>query len=181
MASVFCRSKILLLRGVFPQEIMTVKHNIEVQPDPQTTYNEIPKRFTSVDEWPKASNLKCWTCDRIPHSYPRFLPLNVRDDTCDVHGNFCRWGCVVSYVMKEYSQCQQCDLLYYICVFESKFTGTRRLKILPTPPKILMKEYCGNNGITEKEWAEKADKIDAQYSLPIYTMAELCNYQKKIN
>ncbi len=176
------KTNLLIIRGLFPQDFAVVKPvNIRAA-DPKLAeeapvYTEIPKKFTGVEQWIKYSNLRCWSCDQIPLDYPRFLPLNIEyntkcpsQDKCDVEGNFCEWGCVVEYVMRRFDKDKQPNLLDDIAYFESKFTGFRRIKVIRPPDKTEMKQYCGNNGLTPKQWREKLRQNDRDYSLDHYKM-----------
>jgi len=184
------KTNLLILRGVFPADFTTesgfydsavieVEKNKETQP--QTVYTEIPKKFTGVESWITFSNLKCWTCDRKPTTYPKFIPLSpekdaLGNDVCDVEGHFCEWNCVIRYILTEYPPSYQPDLLESVILFESKFSGIRKAKIQPSPPKTEMKDYCGKQGLTPQQWGEKLDRINSDYSLSNYKMT---NYRDR--
>jgi hypothetical protein len=163
---------LLVLRGVYAKDFTT---NTSYKSTPEhiedsVIYTEIPKRFTCVEEWPTYSNLRCWNCDLLPPSYPRFVPLNPEKDkddrdVCDPHGNFCEWNCAVRYTMREFSD-QQWDILRAICLFESKFSGKHKKKIMPAPAKTKMAAYCGKNGITPKQWRDEMARLNNEYTLP---------------
>jgi hypothetical protein len=162
----------LVLRGIFPQDftkpVAPVASDASAQ-DRALVYTEIPKRFTGVESWPRYSNLKCWYCGLVPASYPCFVPKNIEsdgtEDACDPEGVFNTWNCVVAYIMKNYPPTQWWELNEAVLIFESKFSGCRRKKIMPAPPPTLRKEYCGANGITEKQYIEKIENINKDYSL----------------
>lgn len=65
-------------------------------------YDKIPNIFTSIDKWIKSTNLKCWNCSLNFDSIPVFLPVNCTKKNNilyqEVHGNFCSFNCVKSYV-----------------------------------------------------------------------------------
>lgn len=176
------RTNLLTLRGVYPKDFASDPIYDKVGPDvekkiaePVVVYTELPKKFTSVDTWPKFSNLKCWECDLLPTSYPRFIPMDPEmdkdgNDTCTPYGHFHKWNCAVRYVMREFPRDQQPDVLELICIFESKFSGKRREKIMPSPPKTLMKAYCGKDGITPKQYEDKIMQLDNDYGLSSYLM-----------
>lgn len=174
MDTIIKKSNILIIYGVYPKDFIT--HEIFVDEKthkPDILYTEIPKKFINVANWPTVSNLKCWGCDQIPISYPKFIPVNPEQDgngyeTCDVVGNFCEWNCVVKYVESEFPKEQQWDTLKLISRFESKFTGKYREIIMPCPPKTLMQQYCGKAGLTAKQWRDKLMFIDSSYSLSAY-------------
>jgi len=175
-------SNLLTLKGVFPRELMTAKPHI---PSAVITgssckstgvYQAMPNHFTSVEEWPKSTNLRCWYCDLAIIGYPRFIPTNPsRDaqgrDVCDVHGHFHEWNCAVRYAMNEFTDDAIWDALQLISLFETKFSGKYRPKILPSPPKTIMRQYSGENGITVAQYREKIDNINTGYNLNSYKLS----------
>lgn len=176
-------ANLLVLRNIYPEDFTHENDERDIkikQVEPLDAYDEIPGRFTSVEKWPSFSNLKCWECDQLPVSYPRFVPINPEkdengNDICDVLGNFCEWNCAVRYTTKEIPKEQQWDTLRMICVFESKFSGIYKEKIMPSPPKTLMRAYCGRHGLTPREYKEKIELINDNYGLSSYKMIHFTN------
>jgi hypothetical protein len=168
------KSNIIILKGIYPKDFNQNLTIIGKITHDQISYTDIPKRFISKETWPEYTNLKCWGCDEIPQSYPKFIPVNpvIKDnmDTCDVLGNFCEWNCAVRYVTKEFSKEQLWDTLQYVCLFESKFSNSKKEKILPSPPKTILKEYCGSSGITRKQFKERIQTINSNYELTTYKL-----------
>ena len=177
------RTNFLILRGVQPSDLLRIESNYLKSPtieqfnfEANTYYTEMPKKFVNVESWIPMSNLKCWECDQIPISYPKFIPVNPEvdkdgNDICDVYGHFCEWNCAVRYAMKELAEQQQSwDTLQLIYLFESKFSGQKKVKIMPCPPKTLMKEYCGQSGLTTKQWRDELEALNKSYALGAYKM-----------
>ncbi len=171
------KTNLLILRGVYARDFSPIdsiydknsKYNIKLESD--TVYTEIPKKFTCVESWPKFSNLKCWNCDQLPKSSPVFIPMNLEmNNISDVYGHFDKWECAVSHVIKEFPKELQWDALRAISIIESQFTGIRRERIMPAPPKYLMKQYCGKSGLTVKEWQDKLETISSDYNLTHYKL-----------
>ncbi len=168
---------LLTLRGVYVSDfVTTAPDNLSIERATQEpVYTEIPKKFTSVAEWPTYSNLKCWKCNLLPESYPKFVPTNPEvdkdgRDICDPRGNFCEWNCVVRYIKKEYDKEEQPDLLKAVCLFESKFSGVYKAVIMPSPPPTIMSDYCGKNGITAKQYRAEIAKLNSNYNLVHFKM-----------
>ncbi len=165
------KTNLLIIRGVSPIDFAVVSKSVDekIKIEPAVMYTEMPKKFTSVDKWLPFSNLKCWYCDQLSVSYPKFIPMNLErcgaEDTCDVHGHFDEWNCAVRYVIKEFPAEQQWDALQAISLIESKFSGKHKEKIMPAPAKTLMKAYCGDRGITQKQWREKILALNNDYEL----------------
>jgi len=162
-------SNLLVIRGIKPQDIFAERINKKVD-DKISVYTRIPHRFTGVRFWPSESNLRCWECDRIPANYPKFIPVNPINTPagleCDAHGHFDEWNCAVSYIMKNYPREQKCDLLRLVSIFEAEFSGRRKLRIQPSPPKTLMKKYCGETGIGEHEYSAMISALNCDYASP---------------
>ena len=172
------RTNLLIIKNLHPDDFLS-KRIIEKKETPQQiaeVYTEVPKRFTSVETWPQFSNLKCWVCSRLPDSYPKFIPIyperseRNNTDSCDPYGNFDTWNCAVRYIERELPESQRPDLMRLTCLFESKFTGRRREKIMPAPTPALMKDYCGNNGISQLEYQQMIDRLNQDYDLSSYKM-----------
>lgn len=175
-------TNLLILRGVFPKDFAPVDtiYNVVAETEkkviePSVVYTEIPRKFVSADTWIKFSNLKCWECDQMPTSYPKFIPTCPEKDKdghdmCEPYGHFDEWNCAVRYVKKEFPTEQQPDALNLICLFESKFSDKRREKIMPSPSKTLMKAYCGQKGITPKQYKDKIAQLNSDYDLSSYKL-----------
>lgn len=177
------KANVLTLRGVYPKDFAPIDSifgkatadSDKAKIEPTVVYTELPKKFLGTDSWLQFSNLKCWECDQLPISYPKFIPMNPEkdkngNDICETHGHFCEWNCAVRYVTKEFPREQQWDAIESICLFESKFSGSRREKIMPCIPKTQMKAYCGKNGITSKQWREKIVSLNNDYNLTQYKL-----------
>jgi hypothetical protein len=170
---------LLILRGVYPRDFVPTEGIFDTAPtrasQPEEPYTSIPRRFTGVATWPQFSNLKCWNCDEPTKGYPKFVALNPEknaagEDECDVLGNFHEWNCAASYIIATFPPDRQWELLASLCLFESKFTGKRRAKIMPAPPKTLKKQYCGNRGLTSAQWEARLAALNENYLLSQYKM-----------
>lgn len=163
--SIHRRANILVLAGIYASDF-DVAPDVPLEPEPE--YNEIPKKFTSVESWPKSTNLKCWSCDLIPRAAPSFIPQNPEivdgKEVCDVLGNFCHSGCAAEYIYTKMPSFQHWDLIELLGRFECQFTGVRRAIIPRGPDKTEMKAYCGNRGLTVKQWLDKVDTHARDYS-----------------
>jgi len=153
------KANILVLTGVFLSDYDTVT---TAAVEPETTYNEIPRKFISVETWPRSTNLLCWSCSLVPSGAPMFIPqcpeiTSTGTEICDAMGNFCNGGCAANYIDKFMPSVFHWDLLELLIRFESKFTGVRRA-IIPRPQSHTeMKQYCGPHGLTPKQWRDKAE------------------------
>jgi hypothetical protein len=179
------RTNLLILRGVYPKDFAPVdgiydKSAVEIEKkviEPAMVYTEIPKKFTSVESWPQFSNLKCWSCDQLPTSYPKFIPTYPEkdkdgNDICTPYGHFHEWNCATRFIEKEFPREQQWDALELVDLFESKFSGKRRRKIPSAPSKTLMNAYCGKDGITPKQYNKMIEQLNSDYDISSYLLED---------
>jgi hypothetical protein len=189
-------NNIITIKGVFMDDLENPETVYEKRPMSSqqfiecirgnnfTTYSTIPKRFTTVAEWPKMTNLWCWSCSRAFTSYPKFVPrkrevvfIDGKETTHWIpHGNFCRWNCVIDYIRTVMPPNTRWDLEHNTCVVASIFEGKKILCILPSPPKTEMKQYCGDGGLTELQYDEKIQLLDSDYELSSYKLNHLREY-----
>lgn len=165
------KTNLLVIRGVRAKDLSGSRQvEARAKGSAADIYTVIPKMFTSPRDWPQASNLRCWNCDQLPLSYPKFVPDNLRRNPagniiCDTVGNFCEWNCVVRYIITEIPSDRRTDLLDSVCIIEHLFSGVRKVVIPPAPPKTLMQSYSGRTGLTPAEWRRRLAEINNRYSL----------------
>lgn len=117
-------------------------------------YRSLPDRFISLAQWPQSCNLKCWHCDRMFNTRPLFIPDDpLADGSYGVKGVFGDWPCMARFINDNYPDQKYVYnalmlQLYFI------FTGIRIEKIPLAPPKTIMKQYCGESGISLSEYDE---------------------------
>lgn len=168
----YVKTNLLYLKGVYLKDFLStddIKYVVVDNPvsvvDP---YNTIPKKFINVQSWPTTTNLKCWNCDLLFQCYPKFIPINPERapegyDVFGVLGNFHEWNCAVKYVKEKMPLEQQWDAIKLINLIAGKFTGKMHTRIQPSPEKTEMKQYCGEEGITSKQYFEKIDNLNFYY------------------
>jgi hypothetical protein len=173
---------ILLLRGVYladleqdekPNPVIYSRDKSNDDNESNLRYSEIPGQFTSVETWPRATNLQCWHCSLIPGQTPAFIPRDVivQPDgslTCRPLGNFCDWSCAQAYcdtILKHEDPHHYIDTCNAIAIFAACFARGSSKTPLPdmtardaptrptaARPKTLLKQYSGNSGMTRVEW-----------------------------
>ena len=184
-------NNILVLKGVYILDFSTdnlpttVTTEFTGRPTTYTRYISLPKQFISPDDWPKVSNLKCWSCDRLFESYPKFVPLDpelisLNDKLVtawEPRGNFCGWNCVIDYIRTRLPKNKQWDAEQDTCKVAEMFAKAMSafaykpvIRIMPSPEKTLMKPYCGNDGITEEEYQSMVNALNTNYDLSSYKM-----------
>lgn len=156
------KSRIIFLRGVFMADCETLndkfrRHimaDVAEKVDTLQSYDIISKVFTSLESWPKTTNVKCWFCTCGFSSRPIFVPGR---DIKQVTGNFCSFNCAAAWIKQQPENAQwemreQLKELYYI------FNGKRVNVILPAYDKIEMKEYGGM--LTRAAYIKKNTELD---------------------
>lgn len=84
-------------------------------------YIKLPKIFSTIEEWPKTTNLFCWYCDKQFKTIPIFIPTNVAKIN-EVHkintkGCFCSFSCASSFIEFNTDPCEKTNqeiMLRYI-------------------------------------------------------------------
>ncbi|MHB2028968.1 MAG: hypothetical protein ACYCPT_09145 [Acidimicrobiales bacterium] len=173
------QSSILIFRGIsidslkkYAASSNSIK-NLNTNFPQLYVYNNIPTTFSTTEKWVKTSNLLCWHCDTLFMQYPKFIPISINKNDNDfvynVIGNFCSWNCALAHAKFLYNNTEHLNeiiaLLYDAC---SKFRKKRVLKLIESPPKTIMQQYCGPGGITRDQYIEKINELDA---LTIYLIS----------
>lgn len=131
-----------------------------------TTYDKIPKTFTSLESWKKSTNLKCWYCDCTFESVPLFIPKNVeKDGSMGVLGNFCSWNCASSHINLHFDSDQKWEKCLLLKLLYRDFTGDEINEILPAPNKTEMIQYGGKK--TPQQFKDELSKKNKQYETAI--------------
>jgi hypothetical protein len=141
----------------------------------QIHYNEIPSTFTCMQSWIKSTNLLCWHCDRSVKSIPWFVPNEIYSDkegkrVIEPFGNFDKVNCVQAFINDHYHGTQHDMLTKNLLMLYETFMNRRVPLIKPSPPRTIMKKYCGDSGITSEEYEKMIVEINSDYSLGQYKM-----------
>jgi len=102
--------KFLFINNVFINDCMTLDDLFEQKfinkftnsHEDKILYDSIPSVFTSIDDWPKETNLKCWKCHLNFTTMPIFIPKLIEKmyDKLIIYtkGCFCSFTCAMSYI-----------------------------------------------------------------------------------
>ena len=128
-------------------------------------YDKLPQVITSMDDWPKSSNLHCWTCDFTFDDIPIYIPIYIHGDVAyrstdieiGVKGNFCSFSCALSYIF-DYDKG---DGYYNLLCLYFLMYGKRITKMYPSPRRHLMSKYGGH--MTEIDYLATIKKINSSY------------------
>jgi hypothetical protein len=154
------QSTLLVLHGISLNDCETPEEQfnrillekIDIKPiqlnKSKTDYRKIPKSFTTIENWPTNTNLKCWECDRNFNTVPCFIPKSYSINregrhTYGVYGNFCTFPCARSYCENNFREgilWQKVKLL--LKVYEA-FYGIQVSDVPLAPKKTMLEEYGG--------------------------------------
>lgn len=133
-------------------------------------YTPIPKYFTDPKTWPQSCNLHCWVCDQVPIGFPRFAvsgKFKVESDVWvyTVRGVFHDWSCAARYIKTEHPH-EDAEMLALLTEVEAMFSGRRRINMVESASKYVMKKYIGDtNGITVDQWNKMNETKIAENTL----------------
>lgn len=127
---------------------------------------ELPKIFTTVEEWPQRSTLRCWECADCFNTRPAFLPITTPDGIIP-RGNFCGWGCAIKYLRLHYPKESRWDIEKQMIIIRSLFEGRPIYNIAEAPDRTRKKSFCGNSGLSNEEFEELKKQIDINHTSTI--------------
>lgn len=158
--SEFKEQNILFLKGVHLEDIISVEdmyqkellNNID-DTTVEIVYNKIPKHFTTLAEWTKTTNLRCWFCSLKFKNVPWFIIENINHSSegakYDVKGNFCSCGCLLGYVKVHYNERNDFDIYKSVYKLYNIMYNKKISEIIPSPNKYILKIYGGDLSIDE--------------------------------
>lgn len=154
----------------------------ETPKEPETAYDKIPRTFTSLDDWPLSTNLKCWDSDATFETRPVFMPTHMVDggngrSVFGVEGNFVSFPNVARYIVKHYTREEAEQKLSLLNIVYEIFTGHSTTYIAPAPPKEKKVQYGGE--MSEEEYWEKIRLLDPRQEMQSRTMAGPVQTERK--
>jgi hypothetical protein len=172
------------------------------------SYDKIPTLFTTLNNWPKSTNILCWRCNRSFKKRPWFEPQSIEPISDNTTGNvgkmlneidlkksinikgvcittlgvFCSCNCVQAYI-NIYSRdiidkINKTEMLRF--VYEI-FTGKKIPDIQPSPSPMIMIHFGGDK--TEQEYQQIIESLDMAYirELEDNNFAAICQvYARKL-
>ncbi len=162
---------IMFMRGISMKELKNLdnifdeKYSAVLNEDSIITYGTIPKKFTGPKTWPRSTNLLCWSCSRNFKTVPYFVASEMQTTSIgEIHmdriGIFCTPNCTAKYINEKFKN-DACwfDMMHRLKILYRELTGKSVEKIMPSPDKTIMIPYCGEDGITEEQYAKKLVEI----------------------
>ncbi len=146
-------------------------------------YDSIPTQFTTLDKWPKQTNLLCWTCDKVPSDMPWPIIIGcsktlVSEDSDvadisdlvllnslsafkeilirDTHGNFCQPSCIIKYIdgVNDPNIVNKQECKRMTMSFIEFVTNSHISFIPGSDSRTVQQKYCGPHGKTEEKYHE---------------------------
>jgi hypothetical protein len=110
------------------------------------TYSKIPLQFTTVDAWPKSTNIKCWWCTQSFKTIPLFIPSYIATNGDMVpEGNFCTWNCSAAHIDVFADSKSKWERHEMLKILHKKITGIPVEYIPRSPLPFTMLQYGGGN------------------------------------
>lgn len=159
---------ILFFKGIFPDKydidaIFTnqIMDSLRIstegdmkEVDDLQVFDKIPSKFTTMENWPKSTNLKCWWCHKNFKSIPVFVPINISNKGATpateitVHGNMCHFFCASAYIdMFFHERSVKWERHEMLKILYKKMTGQSIEYIPRTPLPYCMVQYGGNDTV----------------------------------
>jgi hypothetical protein len=148
--------KILFIRGVFLKDCTPIDDIFEQQlidrldeEDVKViTFDKMPSAFTTLNDWIKNINIRCWFCDLNFNTSPVFIPRLIEPSydgyTIGTEGCFCTFSCAMAYINiyypKIYDNVRKHDMLKFLYKL---FNGTKVREILASPSRYELVHYGG--------------------------------------
>jgi len=178
---------VLFLQGVFKKDYRKIEDIFQDRLMGDITnetkiYDKLPVIFTSLQTWPKSTNLKCWNCSLGFKTRPWFEPQSIEPISEGTIGNlpcqtttsikksisvptkgcFCSANCVAAYIsLHTKSLSEQHNKMSMLKYIYEIFTGKLPTYIHPSPSPTELIQYGGD--ITESEYRQKIEALDVTY------------------
>jgi hypothetical protein len=125
-------------------------------------YDKIPNRFTSIENWPTKTNLRCWYCTLKHSNVPIFIPtiISEMDGSIEVLGTYCSFSCMVADIPTYYNIHKQWEITEKAKILYRKFYGRIVSSIPPSLPKSNLELYGGK--MTVEEYTRHLAKLGKQ-------------------
>jgi hypothetical protein len=142
-------------------------------------YDKIRRSFTSLDDWPDSTNIKCWACNHSFDNRPVFVPTYIKetDDGLEigVKGNMCGFNCAERWIIDRYAHCREDRWKYQdnLILLHYLFTGYYVASIAPAPSITEHQMYGGD--LDHNAFWRKMKELEIKPSLPDPLSTRLSN------
>lgn len=146
----------------------------EAQPPEPLPFDQIPRVFTRLEDWPMSSNLRCWSCAFSFDGAPWFIPTYVRagsegPDSIEIGvlGNFCTANCAARHIDVVYPAqafaARHAQMRDNLCLVYYIFTKRRIHHVPAAPDKTERLEFGGV--LSEEDFWEELRELDPKHGL----------------
>ncbi len=144
---------IISIEDIFNQELIETDNSLDNNKNDIIVWDKIPSAFTTLENWSKTTNIRCWFCTLKFKSTPWFIITGINKysegKVMDVKGNFCSCGCLMGYVSKNYCKRENFDIYHNVYSLYKIMTGRSINHIRQSPEMFCLKMYGGELGIDE--------------------------------
>ena len=149
--------KILFIRSVFIKDCVLIDDIFEQQLIDRLDEDEVkvikfdkmPSIFTTLNNWIKKINIRCWFCDLNFDTSPVFIPRLIEPSgggyTIGTEGCFCTFSCAMAHINvhypKIYDNVRKRDMLKFLY---KMFNNSKIREILASPSRYEMIHYGGS-------------------------------------
>lgn len=156
----FKEQNILFLKGIHLDDLIPVEdiyqkellNNLENNVT-EIFYDKISKHFTTLENWKKTTNIRCWFCSLKFKNIPWFIIENTNHTSegvsYDINGNFCSCGCLLGYVNIYYNKREHFDIYMSVSKLYNIIYQKSIKDIIESPSKYILKIYGGYSNIDE--------------------------------
>lgn len=147
-------------------------------------YDKIPRVFTTLEEWPLRTNLRCYEYGFTFDDRPKFIPTYLRmadDGTCEigVYGNFCTFNAAALHINTTIhnrdERFRMQDMLKFVYTL---FTGKTVSHIEPGPKKYELAAY-GGSWDEDTLW-KKLRELDPAHGLRDHTPGSVLTERERM-
>lgn len=127
------------------------------------------KDAASTTDQSTSESLSCNQSKRFEESSRFYSPMHDPNTAThyNVLGNFCSWACIARWIESNHDKDKVMDIMLLVRELHYIFTGIRVHKIYPGPSRTLMREYCGDSGITKEEFRTMIRECDGYIFMQI--------------
>lgn len=157
----------------------------EVKPhEDEDVPDQIPKVFTSLDDWPLKTNLVCWDMHGHFDNRPVFIPTNFAENEngvleIGVKGNFATFNNAARYILIHYTDREEKHrAIKDLCILYKIFTG-KSIRYIPPAPSCENKKRYGGLWDEDTYW-KKLRELDPIYGLNDHTPGSIKTERERI-
>lgn len=161
------KSYIIFLKGVsasipegiedkFDEQLLENTSESEIS---SIEYDRLFNYLSSIDKWPKTTNLSCWNCTFTFTDIPISIPVILQKDTENnytffTRGNFCSFCCATRYLCDNLDKTYLNNLYHLFKLFYKKETKY----LIPASSRLCMNKYGGR--LSEDEFMKEIKKTE---------------------